>query len=99
MASYLRLEVLRTLRDPKYIILAYSAHWLLSPLLDLFGGQSTGSAGMTVQAAPMFSMGLVWRDVGRDVGHRAAHRPGPHGRLGAPDARRPFAPPRRWSRG
>lgn len=59
MASYLRLEVLRTLRDPKYIILA-----VLSPIgfyllfSTLFGGQSTGSAGVTVQAALMVSMGL-----------------------------------------
>ncbi len=59
MASYLRLEVLRTLRDPKYIILA-----VLSPIgfyllfSTLFGGQSTGSAGMTVQAGLMVSMGL-----------------------------------------
>lgn len=59
MASYLRLEILRTIRDPKYIILA-----VLSPIgfyllfSTLFGGQSTGSAGMTVQAALVVSMGL-----------------------------------------
>jgi ABC-2 type transport system permease protein len=59
MAGYLRLEILRSLRDPKYIILA-----ILSPIgfyllfATLFGGQSTGSAGMTVQAALMVSMGL-----------------------------------------
>lgn len=59
MASYLRLEILRAIRDPKYIILA-----LLSPVgfyllfATLFGGQSTGSAGMTVQAALMVSMGM-----------------------------------------
>jgi len=59
MAGYLRLELLRTIRDPKYIILA-----VLSPIgfyllfSTLFGGQSTSSAGMTVQAALMVSMGL-----------------------------------------
>jgi ABC-2 type transport system permease protein len=59
MASYLRLEILRTIRDPKYVILA-----VLSPIgfyllfATLFGGQSTGSAGMTVQAALVVSMGL-----------------------------------------
>lgn len=59
MASYLRLEILRTLRDPKYIILA-----VLSPIgfyllfATLFGGQPTGAGTMTVQAALMVSMGL-----------------------------------------
>ena len=64
MASYLRLEVLRALRDPKYIILA-----VLSPIgfyllfATLFGGQSTGVGGMSVQAALMVSMsvyGAMW---------------------------------------
>lgn len=64
MAGYLRLEVLRSLRDPKYFILA-----LLAPIgfyllfSTLFGGESTGSAGMTVQTALMVSMsvfGAMW---------------------------------------
>jgi ABC-2 type transport system permease protein len=64
MTSYLRLEVLRALRDPKYLILA-----VLAPIgfymlfATLFGGQSTGSAHITVQAALMVSMsmyGAMW---------------------------------------
>jgi ABC-2 type transport system permease protein len=64
MAGYRKLELLRTVRDPKYIILA-----LLAPIgfyllfSTLFGGQSAGAAGMTVQAALMVSMsmyGAMW---------------------------------------
>ncbi|HET8905513.1 MAG TPA: ABC transporter permease [Ktedonobacterales bacterium] len=64
MTSYLRLEVLRALRDPKYLILAVLApigFYLL--FATLFGGQSTGSAHITVQAALMVSMsmyGAMW---------------------------------------
>lgn len=64
MTSYLRLEVLRAFRDPKYVILAVLApigFYLL--FATLFGGQSTGSAGITVQAALMVSMsmyGAMW---------------------------------------
>ena len=64
MASYLRLEVLRSLRDPKYITLALCApigFYLL--FATLFGGESAGTAGITVQTALMVSMsvfGAMW---------------------------------------
>ena len=64
MFGYLRLEVARSLRDPRYIVLALAApvgFYLL--FSTLFGGPSAGPNAVTVQVGLMVSMsvyGAMW---------------------------------------
>lgn len=64
MFGYLRLEVARSLRDPRYIMLALVApvgFYLL--FSTLFGGPSAGPSAVTVQVGLMVSMsvfGAMW---------------------------------------
>ncbi len=58
MTGYLRLEVLRALRDPKYIILAVGAPIGFYLLFTALFGSEPGSGGLLTDVALMVSMGV-----------------------------------------
>jgi ABC-2 type transport system permease protein len=58
MIGYLRLEVMRSLRDPRYLLLAVAAPIGFYLLFSALFGQEPGVAGISTTVALMVSMGV-----------------------------------------